>query len=199
MHFPLKFENIKIIYTSKFEIYEQYKIIVDDDGIIFWAQNSSSWGIKKLNYKGFEIRTFNYYPNIKTIINWNVKPHTIKPQDYRIVGDEIYYFFSKNCYLFLFNYYDKPKWDHYSHKIYFSNLEDYEEGNCVLEIAFNDKRKDEIAVYNLNSNKIIVINLNNEIKNNKQNEIQVTMEKIINQALIYSDEKETKLIGIDFY
>ena len=38
-----------------------------------------------------------------------------------------------------------------------------------------------------------------KLKNNKQNEIQVTMEKIINQALIYSDEKETKLIGIDFY
>ena len=192
MHFPLKFENIKILYTSKFEIYYDYKIIVDyADEILFWDQNSDN--IKKLNYKGFEFTPFNYYPNIETAINWN-----IKPQDYQIAGDGIYYYFSKYCNLYLYNYYEKPKWDHYNHKISFSNLEE-EDSNCVLEMAFNNNRKDEIAVYNLNNKKINVINLYNEIKNIKQNEIQVTMEEYIGQALIYSDKEDTKLIGIGLY
>ena len=64
MHFPLKFENIKMLYSSEFEIYFDYKIIVDySDEILFWEQNSDN--IKKLNYKGFEFRLFNFIQILK--------------------------------------------------------------------------------------------------------------------------------------
>ena len=64
MNFPLKFENIKILYTSKFGIYFDYKIIVDyPNEILFWAQKDAS--IKKLNYKGFQSVFFDYYPILK--------------------------------------------------------------------------------------------------------------------------------------
>ena len=195
MNFPLKFKNIKILYTSKFEIYYDYKIIVDyPNEILFWDQKDSN--IKKLDYKGFQIEYFNFYRNIETVIRSNMKP-----QDYQITHLGINYYFSRYCDLYLYNYYDEPKWQHFSHKRYFENLENYDEGNCVLEMAFNDYKKDEIAVYNLNNNKIIVINLDDEIKNKQKNEeIQVSMNKFIAQALIYSDgEGNTLLIGIDFY
>ena len=96
----------------------------------------------------------------------------MKPQDYQITNLGINYYFSKYCNLYLYNYYGEPKWHSYSHKMSFENLENFDEGNCVLEMAFNDYKKDEIAVYNLNNKKIIVINLYDEIKNKQKNEIK---------------------------
>ena len=193
MNFPLKFKNIKILYTSKFEIYYDYKIIVDyPNEILFWDQKDSN--IKKLDYKGFQIEYFNFYRNIETVIRSNMKP-----QDYQITNLGINYYFSRYCDLYLYNYYDEPKWQHFSHKRYFENLENYDEGNCVLEMAFNEYKKDEIAVYNLNNKKIIVINLADEIRDKPENEaIQVSMNNYIAQVLIHSDEEgNTILIGID--
>lgn len=192
MNFPLKLENIKILYTSNFEIYYDYKIIVDyDNEILFFDYKDGN--IKKLNYEGFQFAYFNYYPNIETVINLN-----IIPQDYRISIDGVYYYFTKNSNLYLYNYYDDPKWGHYSYKRVFPNLEIDNGFKCVLELAFNEYRNDEIAVYNLNNNKISVINLHDEIINKKViHEIIVTMDAWIAQSLIYEDEEGTKLIGID--
>ena len=193
MHFPLKFENIEILYTSKFEIYYDYKVIVDySDEILFWDQKDSN--IKKLKYKGFEFSYFNYYPNIETVISFNMKP-----QDYIINDIGINYYFSQYCSLYIYDYYDEPKWERYK-RVYFENLENIEEGNCVLEMAFNNNKKNEIAIYNLNNKKIMVVDLYKEIIDGKKNNaIIVNMEKFIAQALIYSDEDGTKLIGIDLW
>lgn len=195
MNFPLKFENIKILYTSKFPIYFAYKIIVDyPNEVLFWDQKDTN--INKLDYKGFQIEYFNYYSNIETVLRSDMKP-----QDYRINYLGINYYFSRYCDLYLYDYYDEPKWKTYNYKKSFENLENYNMGNCVLEIAFNDNKKDEIAVYNLNNKKIIVINLADEIRDEQKNKaIQVSMDNYIAQALIYSDkEGNTLLIGIDIY
>ena len=64
MHFPLKLENIKILYTSNFEIYYDYKIIVDfGNEILFFDYKDGN--IKKINYKGFQFAYFNYYPILR--------------------------------------------------------------------------------------------------------------------------------------
>ena len=192
MHFPLKLENIKILYKSKFIINYGYKIIVDySNEILFFDYKDGN--IKKINYEGFQFSLFNYYPNIETVINWN-----IIPQDYRISSDGLNYYFTKYSSLYLYNYYDTPKWGHYSYKRFFPNLENDNVDKCDLELAFNEYGNDEIAVYNLNNNKISVINLHDEIHNEKgTHEIIVTMDAWIAQSLIYRDEEGTKLIGID--
>jgi len=184
MHFPLKFENIKILYTTNSGIYD-YPIIVDyHDIIIFW--DFKTLGIKQLDFYNFQSKEIIY--------------KNIKPLDYRLGGGGLYYYFSQECNLYLYNYYDEEKWGNYKHKISFQNLESKEEFlNCKLKMAFEKKNKD-IAVYNLNSNKIIVINLPDEIVfYKKRKEIQVTMEEKISQALIYTDEYGTKLIGIGLH
>ena len=198
MKYPLTLSNIEELYTSSNEIPAQTPIV--DYGKQYIILEDS-----KLTKNRIEDSIFGLYEDSKELFsnyryNYRVKPLNYHKHDY---------FFSDNCNLYIFNYYENPPvyWNNYLLKI---NLDELGIGyRCDLNLEMSDYSDDSsFAVYNVKNNLISVFKVFKINEKKAETFCKVSMNNNIVQALIYCYYKEsffgsgyyldyTLLIGID--
>ena len=195
---PKNLKNIKNIYTSSFNI-NLLKPVITHSNVYYIADRI----LQAFNYAKLDKK-------FKLPIAKPVKPYGnsfINPllQD-SAVTHFFAFFFNKDCTLRLYIEDDKhveKACEDLKFEMNFNKLENND--NCYDSLRiYYDHATYYMAVYNTNSNKIIVFDLYDAyMNNNKESVIEAQMKGKIKQAFIYSrgetNKWESVLIGIDEY
>ena len=198
MKYPLTLSNIEELYTSRNEIPSQTPIVDYGKRYIILEYY-------KLTKNRIEDSYFGLYVYSEELFSDCPYNYRVKPLNY----DKHDYFFSDNCNLYIFNYYENPPvyWNNYLLKI---NLDELGIGyRCDLNLEMSDYSDDSsFAVYNVKNNLISVFKVSKINEKKAETFCKVSMNNNIVQALIYCYYKEsffgsgyyldyTLLIGID--
>lgn len=188
---PKNLQKIKKICYPTFKISTIDKPFITYDNIFFIANNVLN--AFNYNYLGFLNRPNIFYPYGDNSFIKPLNQYSTPPNFYSS-------FFTKDCYLRVYNENGKNTFNHLEFQRYFQKLN---KNGCYdsLRIYYDNPTR-FMAVYNINSNKIIVFNyLQDFWKHNDNTILEVEMKGNIKHAFIFSkgniNDEKSVLIGID--
>ena len=197
MKYPITLSNVEELYTSNYEIPMQTPIVDYGKEFIILEKNKLTQTRIKNSFLGGTYKDYNI------LFSDYSKNYEIKPLNYF----KLEYFFSQNCNIYIFEYYQEPKlkWGHHRLKINLNELKKY--GECYQNLDVSDSDSGVFAVYNDKNNLISAVKYQ-IYQNLIQSICTVAMESNIVQALVHSyyekgafsdgySLKYTLLIGID--
>ncbi len=194
---PITFSNVEELYTSNYEIPMQTPIVDYGREFIILEKNRLTQTRIKNSF------LFGTYKDYNILFSDYSKNYEIKPLNYF----NLEYFFSHNCNIYIFQYYQEPKlkWGHHRLKINLNELKKY--GECYQNLDVSDSDFGVFAVYNVQNNLISAVKYQ-IYQNLIENICTLSMESNIVQALVHNyyikgafsegySLKYTLLIGID--